>query len=826
MNATFYSPTSWLSTRLRSRLATLAAGLLLAPAAAWAQAPANDNCSGAIALTPGTTCTATAATNLNATASTGVPAPGSSCFLAGTAINNDVWYSIVVPSTGAVTVTTSASTGSSLNDTGLVLYSGTCTALTEVGCSDDITTANTFSSATATGLTAGSTIYARVWSFGSTPTGAFGICAVTAAAPPPGPANDNCAGAIALTAGTTCTVTTATNVSATASGLTPVCGGSSASNDVWYSIVVPAGGGVTVTTSAITGSTFTDSVLELFSGTCTSLTNIGCNDDATGNYSSVTARGLTVGSTIYARVFSYGSTPTGQFGICATIPAAGAINDDPSGAIVLPIAATCTPLNGTNAAATTTTANGYVNPGVAPNACGIAVSPKDVWYSFTTPASGAGSTAVTIQVTGAPAGYIRLFSAASAAGPFTELACASGGANNTVSAPLTSLSLTPNTTYYVSVAGYGSADTQGAFTICAVAVPANDASVQGIYALGSISNTYSSPVTVQAVIRNAGSSALTNLPVTLVVTGATVATDIKLIPTLAVGASATVTFTAFPVTAASGTNTLTVTVPADGVATNNSRTFSQTITPATLSYTSGTTFETGGVGVAATNSVVAIRYQTSGPASVRSVTPSFAAASAGGSYQIQIYSAGATAPGTLLYTSPTQTRTTAASSPTITLPGVNVNGPFYVGILNLGTTNLAIAYQLENPLRPGTFLYTSTGGTTWVDISTSTLNSRLAVDVALGAPLSNKDAIGAGTLSVFPNPAHQDFTLRLPAIAGQRTAQLTLINTLGQQVQSRTIQLSAAGTDTQMDVSNLAKGIYTLRVQTADQVATKQISVE
>jgi hypothetical protein len=179
-----------------------------------------------------------------------------------------------------------------------------------------------------------------------------------------------------------------------------------------------------------------------------------------------------------------------------------------------------------------------------------------------------------------------------------------------------------------------------------------------------------------------------------------------------------------------------------------------------------------------------------------------------------------------LYTSPTQTRTTAASSPTITLPGVNVNGPFYVGILNLGTTNLAIAYQIENPLRPGTFLYTSTGGTTWVDISTSTLNSRLAVDVALGAPLSNKDAIGAGTLSVFPNPAHQDFTLRLPAIAGQRTAQLTLINTLGQQVQSRTIQLSAAGTDTQMDVSNLAKGIYTLRVQTADQVATKQISVE
>jgi hypothetical protein len=149
-------------------------------------------------------------------------------------------------------------------------------------------------------------------------------------------------------------------------------------------------------------------------------------------------------------------------------PVAALTNDDPAGAIALTLGTTCTPVNGTNANATTTPVNGYVN-GTNPNtACGIAVNPKDVWYKFTTAATGAGSTSASIQVTGNAAGYLRAFSSTGgAAGPFTEIGCASGGTNNMVSAPLNLNGLTPSTTYYVFVAGYGSADTQGAFTICA-----------------------------------------------------------------------------------------------------------------------------------------------------------------------------------------------------------------------------------------------------------------------------------------------------------------------------------------------------------------------
>ena len=187
--------------------------------------------------------------------------------------------------------------------------------------------------------------------------------------------------------------------------------------------------------------------------------------------SPVTVGGLTPGTT-YAltlqsvcaggavgSVLSGAATTTG--GTAPPPPA----NDDPAGALALPLAASCTPTTGTNAGATTTPPAGYVNPG-----CGIALNPKDVWYKFTTAATGAGSTYVAIQVTGTPAGQVRVFSAPGNAGPFTEIGCAAGANNNTAAGPLRVSSLAPNTTYYVFVSGYGSGDATGPFTICATAL--------------------------------------------------------------------------------------------------------------------------------------------------------------------------------------------------------------------------------------------------------------------------------------------------------------------------------------------------------------------
>jgi hypothetical protein len=136
-------------------------------------------------------------------------------------------------------------------------------------------------------------------------------------------------------------------------------------------------------------------------------------------------------------------------------------NDDPCGAVALtPSGQLCTaPTVGAIQGATSTTPNGYSNQ----NTCGGTFGqPADVWYRFTTAASGLASTGATITVAGNVANQVRLFSAASCAGPFTELGCQAAATANTAAPALSISSLTPSTTYYVRVASNSS----GPFTIC------------------------------------------------------------------------------------------------------------------------------------------------------------------------------------------------------------------------------------------------------------------------------------------------------------------------------------------------------------------------
>jgi hypothetical protein len=433
----------------------------------------------------------------------------------------------------------------------------------------------------------------------------------------------------------------------------------------------------------------------------------------------------------------------------------GLANDEPAGAITLPLNATCTPTSATNAAATTTTPSGYTNPG-----CGIAVNPKDVWFKFTTAATGQqGSTAVTITVTGNPAGQVRVFSATSAAGPFTQVGCSAGTTNNTVAAPLDLRGLTPATTYYVFVSGYGSADTQGAFTICATIlnIPATDAAVTALYTLGKVSSLYAPNVTVQTIITNAGSTALTALPVTLTVAGATPYTNTQTVASLAPGARTTLTYT-YPVTGTTGTNTVTVSVPADGLNTNNSKTYSQLVTAGSLAFIDATqAFNPAAVGVGAApgTGILAGKYTTSVASTVTSVTPTFIGAGSGATtYQVVLYDAtGANGtPGTLLYTSPTLTRPTlaagATASPVIAVPSIVLPaGGFYVGLKELDN-NLGLAYQVEDPLRTNTFYYqVSTAPTTWNPIEATTLKTRLALEVGLSSNCPAVTALTATNIS-------------------------------------------------------------------------------
>jgi len=256
--------------------------------------PANDNCSGAISLTASTTpsCTPVLGSTVGATASTGVSVPTCS----GTGVNDDVWYSFVATSTSHQVVISNPS-----NTTAAAVYSGTCGALIEEACASTNTPV--------TGLTIGATYYVRVYSTVSTSTTYtdFGICII---APP---SNDNCAGATTLTSGVTVQGTT---VGATQTIAPEICTGSSPTAgavDVWYSFTATQNGTATVTLTNV-GATL-DAVLVAYSGSCGSLTSIGCADGpGLGGSETLILNGLVGGTTYYLRVFNY-TTGIGAFEI-------------------------------------------------------------------------------------------------------------------------------------------------------------------------------------------------------------------------------------------------------------------------------------------------------------------------------------------------------------------------------------------------------------------------------------------------------------------------------------------------------------------------------
>jgi len=274
-------------------------------------APANDECINATTVTvnPDLNCiSVVSGTTVSATNSNLAVAP-----CTGTA-DDDVWYSFTVH---RVSLSNVVSTGiSSSTSLYTQVFSGACGSLTSVQCGTTNTT-------NLTGLTVGQTYYVRVYnsntnSATTTYANTFDFCVGT---PPPPPANDICSGAIALTVGNNFAANpmVATNISATTDGTT-TCQ-SNRNNNVWFSVVVPASGSVTVETAAVTGSGFIDSVLSAHSGICGSLANVACNDDissGTNNFSKISLTGQTPGATLYFSVWRYSLTGAdGQFRISA-----------------------------------------------------------------------------------------------------------------------------------------------------------------------------------------------------------------------------------------------------------------------------------------------------------------------------------------------------------------------------------------------------------------------------------------------------------------------------------------------------------------------------
>ena len=134
--------------------------------------------------------------------------------------------------------------------------------------------------------------------------------------------NDECTGSQLLTVGGVYAdnpVQTSNLYATTSPQATPTTCFGYNGGDIWFKTVVPASGNLTIETGVTNASTGIDTVVTAYSGDCTNLVQVGCDDDGatetTFGLSKLSLTGLTPNADIYLRVYEYNNDVSGGFKI-------------------------------------------------------------------------------------------------------------------------------------------------------------------------------------------------------------------------------------------------------------------------------------------------------------------------------------------------------------------------------------------------------------------------------------------------------------------------------------------------------------------------------
>ncbi len=201
------------------------------------------------------------------------------------------------------------------------------------------------------------------------------------------PANNLPCNATLINVNTSCVYVNYNSTNATPSTVPqptgPSCAGWGQGRDVWFRLIVPANGSVTISGQQQSILTFSDGVMAAYSGpNCNNLTLIQCDDDGgPGLMPQIVLVGRTPGETIWIRFWRHSNSATatgGQFQFCATNAVPN--QQDCLGAI---------PICQLNFSTTTSyTGVGNVPGEVSPTSCLINGERNSVWYTFTVQTAG------------------------------------------------------------------------------------------------------------------------------------------------------------------------------------------------------------------------------------------------------------------------------------------------------------------------------------------------------------------------------------------------------------------------------------------------------
>jgi hypothetical protein len=165
--------------------------------------------------------------------------------------------------------------------------------------------------------------------------------------------------------------------------------------------------------------------------------------------------------------------------------------------------------------------------------------------------------------------------------------------------------------------------------------------------------------------------------------------------------------------------------------------------------------------------------------------------------------------------------------------------PLTVGVPAAGTYSLRAAALSNLPTGLDAYLADDLTGQT-LKLSAGTSYSFSATAAQAGAPITGRfrlyfrpnaplataPSFSADVVGVYPNPAHERFTVTLPGLSQATTVQAELLNNLGQVVRRQSAALPTSGTQFTLEASDLATGVYTLRLQAGTSTLAKRIVIQ
>jgi hypothetical protein len=246
---------------------------------------------------------------------------------------------------------------------------------------------------------------------------------------------------------------------------------------------------------------------------------------------------------------------------------------------------------------------------------------------------------------------------------------------------------------------------------------ADDINVAELYADDYISQTGPLARNIQALIKNEGLNAATNIPVTLTVTGANGHTEIVNIASLAAGASQVVSFANFNVPV-KGLQQVVVNInPAtDGRAVNNNRQSAQVVTAGRTQLINESKSNFSGVGFTTATKFAAKMYG-SGTKKISQVKIKFISSIQ--PVDVRIYEDNGTgnSPGaTALFTS-ANFRTNADNELVVPIkPAITVDGDYYIAVTQQGTVNMGVEAFYQYPRLPQRNYSSALNATTWTEV--------------------------------------------------------------------------------------------------------------